>query len=59
MPQSSIPITMKAILKIEKYEDGVTQEEIEKGLVSPIEVVESEDKFEMEEDKVNQLFDNE
>lgn len=56
MAKSSMPINMKAILKIEKYPEWVTEEQIKQGLVQPIEVVESEDKFEMEEEKVKQLF---
>jgi hypothetical protein len=45
MPNENTGIKLKAIIKIEKYPDNVTQEEIDKGLVKPIEVVMFEDEF--------------
>ena len=43
MPKSNAKASVKAIIKIEKYPDGVTQEQIDNGEVEPIEVIESED----------------
>lgn len=43
MSNEKIGINMKATLRLEKYPDGVTQEQIDKGLVKPIEVIISED----------------
>lgn len=34
---------LKAIMRLEKYPDGVTQEQIDKGEVQPVEVIELEE----------------
>jgi hypothetical protein len=40
-------IKLKAVLKIEKYPDGVTDEQIKSGEVLPIETIYSEDNLEL------------
>jgi len=35
-------ITIKAVAKLEKFKDGVTKEDIDKGLAKPYEVLNSE-----------------
>ena len=56
MPTSGMPVQMKAIIKIEKFPDGVTKEQIEQGLVEPLEVVESEDNFLVPEEKAQKIL---
>jgi len=38
-------IKMKATVKLERYEDGVSEEDIKNGLVKPIEVIEYEEEI--------------
>lgn len=58
MAESSIPVSMKATLKIEKYPEGTTQEQIDNGEVEPIEVTISEDDFNATQEQVEELFKN-
>lgn len=58
MSKNSIPISMKATLKIEKYPEGTTQEQIENGEVEPVEVTISEDDFDATAEQVEELFKN-
>ncbi len=48
-------ISMKATLRLEKYPDWATQEQIDKGLVKPIEVIISEDDFMALEDSLKDM----
>lgn len=48
-------ISMKATIKLEKYPDDATQEEIDMGLVQPIEVIISEDDFMASEEDIKNL----
>lgn len=48
-------INVKATLRLEKYPDGATQEQIDKGLVKPIEVIISEDDFMASEDNLKDM----
>jgi len=43
MNNENTGIKMKAIVKLERYEDGVSEEDIKNGLVQPIEVIEYEE----------------
>ena len=47
---------MKAIIKIEKYDDNVTQEDIIEGKAKPKEILYSEDNFETSEENVKNLI---
>jgi len=49
-------LSMKAIIRLEKYPDNVTQEEIDSGKVKPIEVIEFEEDLLLDESKINKLF---
>jgi len=43
MSSEATKLAFKAVARIAKYADGVTEEQIENGLVEPLEIVESED----------------
>ena len=43
MNNETTSLKMKAIVKLERYEDGVSEEDIKNGLVQPIEVIEYEE----------------
>lgn len=45
MSNETTSLKMKAIVKLERYEDGVSEEDIKKGLVEPIEVIEYEEEI--------------
>jgi len=55
MNNEKMGINVKATLRLEKYPDGVTQEQIDKGLVKPIEVIISEDDFMSSKDELNEM----
>jgi len=59
MAKNGVPVKVKAVLKIEKYPEDATEEDIKKGLVEPTEVVISEDDFTAEEETVDELFKKE
>ena len=58
MSKAGIPIKVKATLKVAKYPEWATREDIEKGRVQPIEIVESEDDFHADKEVVNRLLNN-
>ena len=43
MNNESAKLAFKAVARVDKYADGVTQEQIDSGEVEPLETVESED----------------
>ena len=43
MNNETTSLKMKAIVKLERYDDGVTEEDIRNGLAKPIEVIEYEE----------------
>jgi hypothetical protein len=43
MSKESAKLAFKAVAKVDKYADGVTQEQIDSGEAKPFETVESED----------------
>ena len=55
MNNEKMGINVKATLRLEKYPDDVTQEQIDKGLVKPIEVIISEDDFMASKDELNEM----
>lgn len=55
MNNEKMGISMKATLRLEKYPDWATQEQIDKGLVKPIEVIISEDDFMASEDNLKDM----
>jgi hypothetical protein len=55
MNNEKMGINVKATLRLEKYPDGATQEQIDKGLVKPIEVIISEDDFMASEDNLKDM----
>lgn len=56
MSNSTIPVKMKATLKIEKYPEGTTEEQIKNGDVEPEEVTISEDEFSASQEQVDDIF---
>lgn len=52
MSKSNVSINVKATLQIAKYPDWATEEDIKNGRVQPLEIVESEDNFNVDEDKL-------
>jgi hypothetical protein len=55
MSNEKIGINMKATLRLEKYPIGTTQEEIDKGLVKPEEIIISEEDI-LNKNIINNLF---
>lgn len=60
MSKSNVSINVKATLQIAKYPDWATEEDIKNGRVQPLEIVESEDNFNVDEDKLKkqEVFEN-
>ncbi|MCF8012393.1 MAG: hypothetical protein K9L56_14060 [Clostridiales bacterium] len=56
MAESKVPVSMKATLKLEKYPEGTTKEQIKNGEVEPIEVQLSEDEFDVTRKKAEEIF---
>jgi hypothetical protein len=59
MASSSIPLSVKATLKIEKYPEGTTDEQIKNGEIKPTEVIVSKDDFDATEEQLAELLINE
>lgn len=55
MPKEITGLKIKAVTKLEKYPIGTTQEEIDKGLVKPEEIIISEEDI-LNKNIVNNLF---
>lgn len=55
MSNESLSIKVKAITRLVKYDDSVTQEEIDNGTAIPLEVIESEEDMMMTEEQVKEL----
>lgn len=55
MNNEKMGISVKATLKLEKYPEGTTQEQIDKGLVKPEEIIISEDDI-LDKNIINNLL---
>ena len=51
MSKEPMVVTVRAKVKVEKYAPGVTKEDIAKGKVKPIEIVERDENFEIDKEQ--------
>ena len=58
MSSEQMGIKVKVIAKVDKYPEGVNQEDIVLGKIKPIETVLSEELITLSEEQYNQLFNN-
>lgn len=58
MSNEKMGIKIKAIAKVDKYPEGVSQEDILSGKIKPYETVFSEELITLSEQEYKQLFNN-